>query len=302
MTEYPHRLSAPAPMDVAATFHSHGWIQLAPHFWDDTAGELTRPERLDDGTVAVLTVRSRGTVDQPAVAVTMAAPRNLSAAEQTVLLTRVGRILRLDLDLSGFYDICKQKGSPWTTWGIAKGRLLASPTVFEDVVKTICTTNIQWSGTRRLVANLVEHLGAPMDGRPELRAFPTPEAVAASDVDFLRTTVRLGYRAPYVHRIAAEVAAGRLDLESLRDPSLDGGTVHDRLLSLPGVGPYAAASMMMLLGHFERLPVDSVFREHVTRVHGKGKPLPDKNALALYDAWGPWKALAYWMEMWHCGE
>ena len=37
--------------------------------------------------------------------------------------------------------------------------MVRSPTVFEDVVKTICTTNTSWGGTTRMVNALVEHLG-----------------------------------------------------------------------------------------------------------------------------------------------
>ena len=35
-----------------------------------------------------------------------------------------------------------------------EGRVLRSPTVFEDVVKTICTVNIQWGGTVSMVKRL----------------------------------------------------------------------------------------------------------------------------------------------------
>jgi N-glycosylase/DNA lyase len=55
-----------------------------------------------------------------------------------VRLAEIARhILRLDADLSGFYEAAA--GDPdlaWVTRGAA--RMLRSPTVFEDVVKTIC--------------------------------------------------------------------------------------------------------------------------------------------------------------------
>ena len=95
--------------------------------------------------------------------------------------------------------------------------MIRSPTVFEEVVKTICTTNCTWSATLRMVSALVEHLGEPgasADG-PFGRAFPTPEAMAKAKVAFYKDVVRAGYRGQYLQSLARSVASGKLDLESL---------------------------------------------------------------------------------------
>jgi hypothetical protein len=68
--------------------------------------------------------------------------------------------------------------------------MLRSPTVFEDVIKTICTTNCAWSATQRMVAALVGELGTPAGRAPERRAFATAEAVAEADESFYRDTRR----------------------------------------------------------------------------------------------------------------
>ena len=68
-------------------------------------------------------------------------------------------MFRLDEDLRRFYTLCRKRGAPWTQVTRGLGRLLRSPNLFEDIVKTICTTNIQWSGTRRIVAGLVNEFG-----------------------------------------------------------------------------------------------------------------------------------------------
>src|SRR5262249_57764140 len=97
--------------------------------------------------------------------------------------------------------------------------MLRSPTVFEDVVKTICTTNCTWSATERMVGALVEHLGeravdAPENG-PWGRTFPAPAAMATAEEDFYRSVVRCGYRGRYLQTLARAVADGELDLEAL---------------------------------------------------------------------------------------
>ena len=142
--------------------------------------------------------------------------------------------------------------------------MLRSPTVFEDVVKTICTTNCAWSGTVRMVTALVEHLGigaahVPVAGRD-----------GRAPGDFYTDVARAGYRGPYLRAIAASVADGTLDLEALDGRSdLSDEEVAERLLALPGVGPYAAAHIMMLLGRYGRLILDSWTRPTYARIAGR---------------------------------
>ena len=96
--------------------------------------------------------------------------------------------------------------------------MIRSPTVFEEVVKTICTTNCTWSATVRMVSALVEHLGEPAPGAtdgPLGHAFPTPEAMARKNSAFYTETVRAGYRGEYLRSLARSVASGKLDLEAL---------------------------------------------------------------------------------------
>jgi hypothetical protein len=57
-----------------------------------------------------------------------------------------------------------------------------------------------------------------------------------------RDVARAGYRAAYLRSLARSVASGELDLEALAaDRELGDEDVAERLLELPGVGPYAAS-------------------------------------------------------------
>ncbi len=109
----------------------------------------------------------------------------LSARAGADLAKTVAHMFRLDEDLSGFYAICAADGElGWCVDGA--GRMLRAPTVFEDVVKTICTTNTSWSGTTKMTTALVENLGieAPAAGvrsRPRRRwRRPTSSSTATS--------------------------------------------------------------------------------------------------------------------------
>jgi 3-methyladenine DNA glycosylase/8-oxoguanine DNA glycosylase len=107
-----------------------------------------------------------------------------------------------------------------------------------------------------MTAALVENLGVSAPGGA--RTFPKPEAMAEADEAFYRDVVRAGYRGPYLKTLASDVADGRIDLEELNDPDLPDDEVAQRLLALPGVGPYAAAHVMLTsLGRYSRLVLDS---------------------------------------------
>jgi 3-methyladenine DNA glycosylase/8-oxoguanine DNA glycosylase len=168
--------------------------------------------------------------------------------------------------------------------------------VFEDVVKTICTTNTRWSGTKRMVSQLVATLGEPYAGDPTLHAFPTPELISQADPHVFTEIIPLGYRGPYIHRLAQQVVSGELDLEGFRDVSIPTATLKRQLLAIRGVGPYAAHTLLMLLGRYEELAIDSEMRAFVRQHYCQGKNPKDKEIRAVYEGWGRWQYLAYWFD------
>jgi len=199
-------------------------------------------------------------------------------------------MLRLDDDLSAFYVLARD--DPDLSWAVeGSGRMMRSPTVFEDVVKTICTTNCTWSATVRMTTALVDQLGEPApDGR---RSFPEPAAMADADEAFYRDVVRAGYRGAYLRSLAVSVADDILDLEALNDPELIDDEVAARLSALPGCGPYATAHMMMLLGRYSRLILDSWTRPTYARLNGR--KAADRTIQRRFRRYGEYAGLAFWL-------
>jgi 3-methyladenine DNA glycosylase/8-oxoguanine DNA glycosylase len=296
----PIRLSVTplSPFNFEFTATSHGWVDLSPNAWDDKRHALQRVERLSTGQVVLLHITGADPIQQPQITIQVNHAGKLSAQERREISAAVKRMFRADEDLSKFYALCKKRGKPWTKLTDGLGRLLRSPTVFEDVVKTICTTNIQWGGTKGIVKRLVEEYGEPYPADPALRAFPTPEAIASVRFKTFAASVRAGYRGEYIHTLARRVAEGALNLESFRDAELSTPELKKRLLDIKGVGNYAAATLLMLLGRYDELGVDTVFREFVRRNYFDGQRPTDKEAQAVYDGWGEWKYLAYWFDIW----
>ena len=234
------------PVLLARTLGSHGVASLPPSRIDDETWtlEVTLPVARSSRTVRV----SPGRKGHARVEVLGA---KLGERGSVQLLGQLRHMFRLDEDLSPFYAVARDDADlAWAAVGA--GRMLRSPTVFEDVVKTICTTNCAWSGTVRMVTALVDELGTPAP--TGARAFPSAEQMAAADESFYRDVVRAGYRGAYLLALAASVASGELDLEQLNDPELPVHEIEERLLALAGVGPYAAAHVMLTsLGRYSRL-------------------------------------------------
>ncbi len=299
-TELGFDLVGPAgePVDLWRTIVSHGMSDLPPFdvLEDERAmGVTLRVEAIGPRTVVV---RDRGG-GRAAVEVV---GRALSGARSAGrLVSAVRHVLGMDEDLSGFY--ARVASDPALSWAAAgAGRMLRSQTVFEDVVKTICTTNCTWSATQRMVRALVEHLGEPAPGAPTDgwlgRAFPTAEAMAAADESFYRGVAKAGYRGGYLIELSRAVAVGSLDLEEL-SPSVPDAPPDDeverRLLALPGVGPYAAAHVMMTLGRHSRLILDSWTRPTYARLNGKKKPPSDATIRRRFARFGDHAGLAFWL-------
>lgn len=222
------------------------------------------------------------------------------AATATEIGSAVAHVLRMDEDLSAFYSmVADDPDLSWATAGA--GRMIRSQTVYEDVVKTICTTNTAWSATAKMVSTLVAELGTPAPGAPKDgplgRVFPTPQAMAARNEDFYRSVVRTGYRAPYFKKLADMVADGSVDLERLGTASREELTdeeVMKELLALPGVGPYAAAHIMMMIGRYSLLILDSWTRPTYARLTGK-KTVKDTTIERRFKRYGPYAGLAFWL-------
>jgi 3-methyladenine DNA glycosylase/8-oxoguanine DNA glycosylase len=283
------------PVDLWRTIQSHGLVDLPPMRIDDEARALEITVPLP-GTRPRTARISEGSEGYARVTVLGRAPGSRAADD---LLAAVAHVLRLDEDLSPFYATAAADPQlAWATGGA--GRLVRSPTVFEEVVKTICTTNCAWSATERMVGALVEHLGEPAAGAadgPYGRTFPTPEAMAEADEAFYRDVARAGYRGAYLRTLADDVASGELDLEALGQASRDelsDDELAGQLLALPGVGPYAAAHIMLLLGRYSRLVLDSWTRPKYAGLNG-GRTVKDTTIERRFRRYGPYAGLAFWL-------
>ena len=294
--EFPLVGPAGETVDLRRVFLSHGIASLPPMRVNDAGAwfEVTLPV----AGAAPRTVRI--TQSRPGHGLVTVAGRPPSGTVTARLMATVRHVLSLDQDLSPFYRLAQD--DPQLSWVVrGAGRMVRSPTVFEDVVKTICTTNCTWSATTRMVNALVEHLGEKAPGAPAAgpygRAFPTPAAMAEAGGSFYKKVAGAGYRSAYLRALARSVDLGEVDLEGLNGGDQDGLTddeVDDRLRALPGVGPYAAAHIMLMLGRYTRLILDSWTRPKYARLTS-GRAVKDATIVRRFRSYGPYAGLAFWL-------
>jgi len=222
----------------------------------------------------------------------------LSVEEQSELQETITWMLGLEQDFGKFYQLARQEPKLAKMVERKAGRVLRSPTLFEDVIRTILTTNTLWQHTLKMCRELVRRFGDPLPTNHDLHAFPTPERLALENEATFREQIRMGYRAPYVVNLAQVVASGVLDLEDYKTSSLPMPQLRKELMKIIGVGGYAAANLLMLLGRYDYVPVDSWALKVVSNEFFGGAPITPKQVLTTFERWGEWQGLAYWFWDW----
>jgi 3-methyladenine DNA glycosylase/8-oxoguanine DNA glycosylase len=183
--------------------------------------------------------------------------------------------------------------------------LFRSPTLFEDVIKTVTSCNVQWPGTITMNQRLCEVVGAKVRlGGVTAHAFPSAKQLAKVSAGTLRGRCRVGYRDKRIVELArlfsTHVKRGGIDQAMLQDPATPDDVLFRTLVDLPGIGPYAAANIMQLLGRYGRLPLDTESVRHGRTMLGlRGSSAQVmKKVHAHFAPMGDQAFRSYWFEMW----
>lgn len=302
----PSRLNLPTPADfvLARDACSYGYFLLHPNHWDPRARALSRvlilrdgPAHIritqahDDGLIAWQELRGRPLL--------VASTRTLSRPERAHAIAQITRMLRLDEPAEHIADF-HRRDPRWKSTG--RGRLFRSPTMFEDVIKTVTSCNVQWPSTITMNRRLCEVVG-------DAGSFPSSAKIARTRPQTLRARCRTGYRDARIIQLARLFTPrgkrpAELDPDWFEDPATPDEAVRNALLDLPGIGPYAAANIMQLLGRYAHLPLDTESVRHGRTILGFDGS--DKQVLKQIDAhfepFGPHRFRSYWFELWRFYE
>lgn len=272
------------PISFAFTICSHGLAGLPPGVVAEDRSSYEYVVRLEE-KITRLRFHAEGKE------LVVSSPRGFTKRGQASVERIARNMFHLDANLAPFYAMIRDDAA--LSWArVGAGRFLASPSVFEDIIRTICTTNCAWSGTERMIGALVE-LG---EG-----AFPDAAVLAKTPERWFKERARMGYRGPYVKAIARNVVAGAIDVDGLRPGRLTDDEAEEELLELDGVGPYAAAHIMQLLGYHRNLILDSWTRPKFRKLSGK-KQAKDSTIERSFARYKGYAGLAFWLYLtrdWH---
>ncbi len=315
-------IKVPGDYELARDVCSYGYFLLFPNNWDPADRALTRILDLEDGHTT-LRITQPGKAGSP---LRIESSRTLSPADRSLASAQISRMLRLDEDQSHaerFHSLDPRFARS------GRFRLFRSPTLFEDVIKTVTSCNVTWTSTILMNRRLCENFGRG-------GAFPTPAKLARTAPALLRGRCSVGYRDQRIIDLAKLFAKGptrsrstargaippvtasstsipptirgkggsaqllALDPAWFEDPATPDDAIHEALLLLPGIGPYAAANIMQLLGRYSRLPLDTESVRHgkaVLGFNGSSAQIMKR----VHRHFAPMKDQAfrsYWFEIW----
>jgi 3-methyladenine DNA glycosylase/8-oxoguanine DNA glycosylase len=302
-------LSLPVPADyiLARDACSYGYFLLAPNYWHVPSQTLWRVIDLPSGPVRVGISQVGGASGEGWKAVkgkplSVKTDRAVRAGDKPELVRQLTRMLRLDEQADVLAAFHKLDGR-WKRVG--SGRLFRSPTMWEDVVKTITSCNVAWPNTMTMNYRLCEVFGAVVPGGgagvgAKGLSFPTAEKIAKQKPLTLRTRCRVGYRDARIVALAKMFVKGEVNPAWFEDPATPDEAVREALIELPGIGPYAAHNIMQLLGRYGHLPLDSESVRHAKTILGYKGPARKlmKKMERHYAPFGPHKFRSYWFELW----
>lgn len=262
---------------------AHGWAFLPPFEWDDELSRLVRPLRLPSGRQIPVAISAITNTDRSMIKVRAAPGHCFAPDERREVRAQARRMLRLDEDFSDFHQVCESDPNLRFVAEERCGGLLRAPSAFEDLVKTVCTTNCDWRNTKKMCSSLCESTGG---------GFPEPRHLLQFSPRQLAKAVPVGYRSETILETARLSAEGRLDVDAWARAG-DFERVRKTLGAIKGIGPYCVNHMLVLLGGYSDIPVDSEVLKYLRETHFGGKAVCPREAVRPYDRYGSFGFLAF---------
>ena len=283
----------PKPFSFEATVKTHGWFQLVPFYWENQSKVLRWAVNLNSDNCALVSIRED--TNHNGNSTKLIFDTSLSGdGIKDLIIQKFRHVFNLDMDLSGFYKICARDSVLKKVPALGMGRIMRCESVFEDVFKSICGTNVQWKQAVTMI-NKIAVLGTKVPGS-EYRRFPTPRQILDAGEQFLKETGRVGYRSSYLIELCERFQNSETALPQTGNDSLSFENLNKYFLGFKGIGKVTARYLCALYGKYDELAVDSLVISYMTKTHFNGVKPTGKQVEDFYAEFGSWKYLAYWME------
>jgi len=271
------------PKDFKNILFSHGWLVLAPYEYIEKPLSMKFPYDLPDGQ-GIIEIKAAGRECE--LVVHKGSPKTAQKLTE--------RVLALDVDFKRLYRLAA--GNPNFDWFKKRkfGRLLRTPTLFEDCLKTILSANTVFKRTITMSQKLVDTYGKKID---RFRAFPTPQRLKKVSEKELREKIGCGYRAPYL-RSLIEKSLEKPDF-FLGDgwKELDNDRFAEEISAVKGIGPGAVNNIGCIYQKPAAFVIDSYVIKRAEELWGVK---PDKLETYLqkkYARFGSFAQLVFWFDI-----
>ena len=211
-----------------------------------------------------------------------------SPADPESLAPRFYSYLRLDDDLGAIYDDITVDPNVAAQVDRYPGLRVLRQDPWECLVAYICSANSNIETIHLNMERLSNEFGSPVklanpepspNDAPNVKryTFPTAADLAEAGEAELRR-LKLGFRAPYVHRAAIAVLEGQLDLDHLVRAPYD--ETKTELMALRGIGDKIADCIaLMSLEKLEAFPIDVWVRRALADWYFPGQKTPTNRTL-----------------------
>ena len=245
--------------------------------------------------LAIISVTSVGTVENPKLAVELRTNCKLSKADVQKAKKIVSHLFNLDFDLTTFYEEARNDAVMKRVTSRLFG--LKSPTTqfaFEALVDSIVEQQISLKVANTFERRIIKRWGDCLKlGDGVFYVYPTPKNLAAATQKELRAVGLSERKAEYIKNIASIITAGKMDLETLKTSKMADDIIQE-LDKIKGVGVWTAElTMLRGMSRFEAFPADDLgLRRTISHYYCSGKPILSSEARKIAENWGKWKGLA----------
>lgn len=258
--------------------NSHGWVQLCP--FQRIHNGIIRHEKLGKYVFQISVKESK-----ERLIFSFISSEKISLANKENLKSRCRYMVGSDIDLTEFLSLAEKLDGDIFQFAKAGGaRFLRGTTLFEDVLKTLFTTNASWKFTQLMCQRIVRECKLQAGEKTTQDYFPSIEEINDISISRLKNHCKLGYRSSYVKNIV------RAFSENDRFHGWTTADILDCMSHVSGLGKYCVNHIAILLGKYDRIPIDSAVRSYIRNV---GAPDDDKSIMSMYDKWHPYQFLAY---------
>lgn len=268
--------------DYEKFIYFHGWIYLSPFilFEDKSIGTYLRLK--NGNSIKVKIERSEGKIYTTLIVSTQE-DRHVGESDKKVLQEQAKRMFCLDQDFTGFYKMCRDEPALSFVYKKNCRGMLRSPSVFEDIIKTICTTNCDWRNTKNMCSALCS-----LDSGN----FPTSKEILRYNDKKLSDIVPVGYRYRTILEVSLLWEDGKYDIEKWAKEK-DYEKIKGVLKKVWGIGDYCLNHILVLMGDYSFIPVDSEVLRYLKDVYFQGREVSVKESVKPFEKYGEFRYLAY---------